>query len=403
MRVFWILLAEILLGLAAAFAYCYWPRHLVLPKPKILERIDCTHDYPLISWRDRYLVGKLAEFDDATFAYLMFDYLRAQKSLARRQVMLTVDRTLAKLPYRILVRLPDDLIAGVMELAQLEAKHLISCVEYEWIGHSELLRYKHETTLFMSAYSDPDFGSLQKISSVELRFYVRQFILFKSATDPRTWKKSQFALSSLSLKEAARLAADIIAVAEFYDIPIDVFLGIGAMENNFLSAPGDLNNAIWKERAERDDIVLQRKGHKAWILNSSIGIWQITRQSLRHAHQLFLADKRDYATLPQRLRPIRKLDIENLNPDVLTTYAGLLLRDLLNHFDGDMAMAIGAYNGTVHHPNLQYAAGVEMVASYARRVIGNTAELSHIAASQSAFVRESELTEVHSEAGANLQ
>jgi hypothetical protein len=308
--------------------------------------------------------------------------------------MLTVDRTPGKPPYHILVRLPDDLLSGVTELARLKARHLASRVEYEWISRSRLAQNLHETTLFMQAYNDPDCGSLQRISSAELQFYVRQFIRFKSATDPRTWKEGQFALSPISISEANRLATDIIAVAEFYDLPIDVLLGIGAMENNFLNAPGDLNNAIWKKRAERDDIVLQKKGRKVWILNSSIGIWQITRQSLRHAQQLFLADKRDYTTLPERLRPARQLDMENLNPDVLTTYAGLLLRDLLDHSDGDTAMATGAYNGTIHHPNFRYAAGVEMVASYARKVIGNAAELSRLAASPPAFTRESEPAEI---------
>jgi hypothetical protein len=89
------------------------------------------------------------------------------------------------------------------------------------------------------------------------------------------------------------MAEDIIEVAEFYDLPVDVLLGIGAMENNFLNAPGDLNNAIWKRDIGRDDIVLQHQGRKAWVLNSSMGIWQITRQSLRHAHKLFLCDTRD--------------------------------------------------------------------------------------------------------------
>jgi hypothetical protein len=399
MRVFWLLGAEILLALAGAFAYYYWPRHLPLPKSQIWEKVACTDEHSVIFWPERCLVGKLAECEDATFAYLLFDYLRAQKRLECKQVMLTVDRRPNGWRYRILVRLPDDLLSGVRELAQLKAQHLTSRVEYAWIRPSELSQDRQDTMLFLSAYSDPNFGSLQQIPSAELQFYVRQFIRFKSATDPRTWKQTPFALSPVSVEEADRLAADIIAVAEFYGVPIDVFLGIGAMENNFLSAPGDLNNAIWKRRAEPDDIVLQQKGHKVWILNSSIGIWQITRQSLRHAQQLFLADQRDYSRLPQRLRPTQKLDLENLHPDVLTTYAGLLLRDLLDHFAGDMVRATGAYNGTIRHPNLRYAAGVEMVARYARTVMGNAAELSSLAASQpSAFTRESETAEVHSEA-----
>lgn len=45
------------------------------------------------------------------------------------------------------------------------------------------------------------------------------------------------------------IAADIIAVADFYHLPLDVFLGIGAMENNYLSIRGDTGHAIWKKGA----------------------------------------------------------------------------------------------------------------------------------------------------------
>jgi hypothetical protein len=189
--------------------------------------------------------------------------------------------------------------------------------------------------------------------------------------DPRTWDESQSPSSRPSLEEAEAMAEDIIEVAEFYDLPVDVLLGIGAMENNFLNAPGDLNNAIWKRDIGRDDIVLQHQGRKAWVLNSSMGIWQITRQSLRHAHELFLCDTRDYSKLPIRLRPTGQLDMNFLSSHVLTTYAALLLRDLLDYFNGDVFLATGAYNGTKRHPNLEYASGVENVASYARRVFGN--------------------------------
>jgi len=44
---------------------------------------------------------------------------------------------------------------------------------------------------------------------------------------------------------------------------------------------------------------------------------------------------------------------------------------LVDYFNGDVFLATGAYNGTKLHPNLQYASGVEKVASYARRVFGN--------------------------------
>jgi hypothetical protein len=403
MRVLWILFAQFLLALAGVIAYCCWPRYLVLPKLPDAPQLSYVNDTPVVSWRGRFLVGRLGEFDNALSAYLMFDYFKAQKPLRGADVMLTIDRSADESPYGILVRLPDDLISGIAQLADLEAAHLASRLDYRWVGRSDLARAMHQTKLFEVAYSEPDAPALDQISPAELRSYLSHFIHFKAATDPRTWRKSAWPLSPITMAEADRLAGDITTVAEFYGLPVDVFLGIGAMENNFLNAPGDLNNAVWKKRAERDDIVLERLRHKVRILNSAIGVWQITRQSLRHAQKLYLADKRDYSLLPERLRPPKRLDMEGLNPDVLTTYAGLLLRDLVDRFDGDVIMATGAYNGTIRHPNLRYAEGVEMVAGYARRVIGNTAELKSMAAARNASVEHKQPAETAAEVSIDFQ
>jgi hypothetical protein len=67
-----------------------------------------------------------------------------------------------------------------------------------------------------------------------------------------------------------------------------------------------------------------------------------------------------------------------LSPHVLTTYAALLLRNLVDYFEGDMFLATAACNGTKVHPNLDYALGVENVASYARRVIGTTTRINEL-------------------------
>ena len=65
---------------------------------------------------------------------------------------------------------------------------------------------------------------------------------------------------------------------------------------------------------------------------------------------------------------------------VLTTYAGLLLRDLLDRFNGDIEKAVGAYNGGPRNPNPQYAAGVQIVASYARNVLERVSAVNERAA-----------------------
>jgi hypothetical protein len=173
----------------------------------------------------------------------------------------------------------------------------------------------------------------------------------------------------LTKEQATRLASDILAVANFYSLPLDYFLGVGAMENNYMDANGDLTHSVWKKRALRGDIVLQRRRKRVLVSNYSIGTWQISRETLRYAHELYLKDKTNYVALPPHLRPPQTLDLNNVDDEVLTTYAGLLLRDLLDHFDGNVDKAIGAYYGGVRNPNPAYASGVKNVAEYARRVL----------------------------------
>lgn len=92
-------------------------------------------------------------------------------------------------------------------------------------------------------------------------------------------------------------------------------------------------------------------------------------ETLRYAHALYLRDTGDYMLLPERLRPSAKLDLDHVTADALTTYAGLLLSNLLDSFDGDVTLAAGAYNGGEGRPNLKYAEGVTLIADYARRVL----------------------------------
>jgi hypothetical protein len=376
MRVHWIVSSELLLAIAGACVYYYWPQFLALPRFPIQQAISEWNGRTVVSWPDRAFVGKIGEFDNELSAYLIFDYLRSQDLLRGRQVLLTANSASGERSYSIWVHLPDDVLAGVEELAALKQNHLTPVLEDSWITNHELYDDLRQTNSFVQAYNSPDFPKLEEIPSSELQKYIRQFISFKASVDPRTWGgQSQAALSPLSLEEADGLAADIVEVAGFYNLPVDVLLGIGAMENNFLNAPGDLNNAIWKKDVGRDDIVIRRRGRKAWVLNSSMGTWQITRQSLRYAHELFLCDTRDYSKLPFELRPTEHLDMNFLSAHVLTTYAALLLRDLIDYFDGNVLLAAAAYNGTKLHPNLKYALGVENVASYARRVLGNTSRL----------------------------
>ncbi len=378
------IVSSIVLTLAiAAGLVCvhhYWPRMLELPMPGIAQSITTSPEGTRVTVPDRVLIGEMAEFDDGLFAFLMFDYLRGRPTLAGSAIMLTSKEEHEQPTYQILVRLPGDLVSGIDFLARLKAERLASSVRFNWILQSKLDSYLRETSVFYQAYNGPATEHLKTLHASELQSYLRRFIRFKSETDPRVSAVSGPIPSPLTQTDASRLAADIIAVAHFFDLPIDMFLGIGAMENNYMNVAGDLENKIWKRRAERGDVVLRRRRGRVLVRNDSMGVWQITRESLRYAYKLFRRDKRDYTELPDRLRPPGEFDFDSIDADVLTTYAGLLLRDLLDRFHGDVTLAAGAYNGGPAKPNPRYAEGVETVANYARRIIGRAAAMDRTAA-----------------------
>ena len=129
--------------------------------------------------------------------------------------------------------------------------------------------------------------SLEKLTAKQLLSRTARFLAFKSRTDPRVRESSGLNLVALGHQEATDLAVDIIAVAKFYDLPLDVFLGIGAMENNYLSIRGDITHSIWKRRPAKDDIILKRRRRRVLVSNYSVGVWQITRDAALRARLIY--------------------------------------------------------------------------------------------------------------------
>jgi len=327
------------------------------------------HNQMIVPLPTKALLAEVGRFDDEISAYLWFDYLRSRSGVEESQVLLTV-REKEQVPvYRIEVVLPNDALAAIPFLADLEAKGFIEGFDLVFTTPAQVDYKREQTSIFRAAYRRPVGKKLETLPRNHLLSSTARFLGFKSRTDPRVRGAAESRPSSLSHEQATELAADIVAVAEFYDLPLDVFLGIGAMENNYLSVRGDINHAIWKRKPAKDDIILKRGRHRVLVSDYSIGVWQITRETLRYAHALFLTDKRDYSQLPERLRPPKTLELDLTDSHVLTTYAGLLLRDLLNRFNGDVEKAVGAYNGGPRNPNLHYAAGVQAVAEYARNIL----------------------------------
>ncbi len=364
------------------FVYRYWVRPLPFRMPAMMAVPAIVNGEVTLQMPNGNLLGMVGEYDDELTAYLRLQYLKSLKPLAGREILMVSTAQTPQPEFRLYVKMDNDEFAAERHLLDLRSQRMIPGFVLESPPTQEIEEWKKQTALFDAAYHGPVAERLIHLPPEQLHNAVARFILFKVQTDPRVQKQLEPVAHMMTPEESSDFAADMIEVAKFYDVPLDMLLGIGAMENNYLDIRGDLQHAVWKRRAQRGDIVLKRRKGRVLVSNYSVGPWQITRETLRYAHALYLRDKRDYSKLPERLVPPKKLDLNHVDSHVLTTYAGLLLRNLLDHFHGDVQKAVGAYNGGKGKPNLEYAEGVSTVADYARRVLSMAAGRKGLAVSE---------------------
>jgi hypothetical protein len=362
----------------STLALTSWTADRLWPRPM---RVSAQHGHLVPKVQGRHVAlpfandvacAEIASFDDQLEAFLRYEYLRGREPDDASKIFLAAGHTGKRANYKIFLLVENDQLTAIPRLNRMESHGLISRYELVAWTRQDLAFAQQQSRMFETAYNVPTEQKLETLPSFQLLPALADFLVFKSQTDWRVVGQSSRAPQPLTHHQALRLASDILDVAHFYNLPLDYFLGVGAMENNYMDVNGDLAHVVWKKRAERGDIVLERDRKRVLVSDYSIGTWQISRETLRAAHQLYLKDKRHYDELPPRLRPARELDVNSVNGGVLTTYAGLLLRDLLDRFGGDVDQAIGAYNGGIRNPNPAYAAGVKNVALYARRVLEHT-------------------------------
>ncbi len=387
----------LLAGIAGIISFSAWtvyitrPQKIDLALPPALPIIKVENDALAVQLRTDALLATVGEYDSELGAYLHFEYLKAHSGLGSSRVLLTVKNAGEGPRYEIFLVLDNNLLSDVLLLGRLKAKGYIPDYNFYPATFEGLARKRLETSVFLGSYNPTRTPRLAELPPSRLIDPLASFLLFKSRTDRRVRENIAPVPTTLSMVQARELAGDILEVVHFYDLPLDVFLGIGAMENNYMNVRGDLEHAVWKRRPQRGDIILRRSRDRVLVSDYAMGVWQITRETLRRAHALYLKDKRDYSTLPPRLRPARKLSFDLDNSEVLTTYAGLLLRHLLDNTGGDIPKAVGAYNGSLQKPNYQYAAGVEAVALYARDFLERAAHLDGLSIAKSWLQRSSTL------------
>lgn len=323
------------------------------------------------------LVATVGNYPRILQAYLNFDFLRSQKSVVPRQVLLCPGPGSETGQHRLQMEVPNDILRTAPFLAALVSEKVIpGFTLYGWL-RTELSACREQSQRVAMQFRSPPRLHLYQIPDKSLIGPMADFLVFKSKTDIRVLRGDDKDLGPLTVRQARQLAEDILVISRFYSLPIDYFLAIGAMENNYLSVRGDLGHTVWKRRPQPGDVVLRRRRGLVLVRNYSLGVWQITLDTLRYAQLLYLRDRqvRDYSTLPKRLRPQAVRNPDDIRPETLTTYAGLLFRNLLDRFNGNVMLAVGAYNGGADHPNRAYADSVRRIALYAYRVLYHAVEM----------------------------
>src|SRR6266403_1488355 len=272
----------------AAFAYLgglLWtlelqaPRYPALPAPKIQGHQLVLPFSPGVA------SAKVATFHDQLEAFLHFEYLRgrqARDGSDTSDILLTAVDTPSGPSYEIFILCDNDLLTAVPRLTELQGRNLISSYDFTTWTYKDLAYYQQQSHTFDVAYGAPAGQKLESLNSFQLRPALARFLVFKSQTDNRVlYGAGDSAPRPLSRDQATQLASDILDVARFYDLPLDYFLGVGAMENDYMDVNGDLDHAVWKKRAQRDDIVLRRTRKRVMVSDYAIGTWQITRLRVR--------------------------------------------------------------------------------------------------------------------------
>src|SRR5437762_13929996 len=268
------LTAGLLAFAACAYTdYRLWPLDLPAPRKPVLSRPQIQGDRLVLPFATGVASARVATFHDQLEAFLHFEYLRGREARDgddTSRILLTAFDTAKGPSYKIFIVSDNDLLTAVPRLSQLEGRNLIKHYDLNSWTENDFAYYQQQSHTFDVAYGVPTEQKLESLSSFKLLPALAQFLIFKSQTDNRVLARGDTAPSPLTREQATQLATDILDVAQFYALPLDYFLGVGAMENDYMDVNGDLTHAVWKKRAQRDDIILRRGRKRVMVSDYAI-------------------------------------------------------------------------------------------------------------------------------------
>lgn len=343
-------LAALVVLIAGAVGVYFWPEtfHSTVRSHFPIYETDATR--PTLRVPDGDLFATVREFRDEVLAYTVFTYLRDSEAIRPARLFITARVDRGNTVYEIVARFPNDLLTSIPLISQLQVARLLSD---SWGIVPEALskRWEQETELFSATYDLAIQRRLRGVPRTEVMSAVAAYLRSGPTNLPRTRRVSPLRRVFAGVGRP-RLVADIVMVAEFYALPLDLFLSIRDLDQSPESAEASADPAADRE---------------------------LTGEALRHANRLFMAETRDYAALPSHLRPLEQEiageQIAEVRAEVLTTYAGRLFRDLLDRSHGNLGEALAIYKGGPEAPN-RYRVGARRVGLYARKALHDAAIVS---------------------------
>lgn len=318
----------LLLGLLSTyvFAVMWEPHEIVRIAPQ--HPAVVAHPRIAVTFPGRHLIARAGEYGDELDAYQAVLNLRETAGPA-----VPIAATRSTTSAAVFLELPDDLLKTVPVLERLRGTRVGTTVDWAVTQREQVSDWREESLLFEEIYGDL----------------------------PRR--------RSASTGPPAHIVRDIVAIARFYDLSPRFFRPV--------PYPQRLPASRWTQYPGANHAVLLRNPAGTLVVENDSVEWQEVLDALIHAQALVDADRRDYASLPDRLQPSRRLDLEK-RPDALFTYAGVLLRHLVDKAGGENLEAITARADRPDNPNVRYDPGVRRAAMYARRVLTHALHVNRL-------------------------
>ena len=311
--------AGLLLVLSAIAAYAL----AVVSRPEDVIRVAPHHPVVIVApqttmtFPGMHLMADAGTFRDELSAYAAVREMRRRGTPAMPLAIVHHDKAVA-----VRLELPNDLLQAIPLVNHLRTSGLIGEQDWAVAPTADVNGWRDVSTLFDQLYSEVPLRSTRRA-------------------------------------ESAHVVADMLEIARFFGLSVRYFQPVPHAH----SPPA----SNWTRQPAAGDVVLLRIPGATLVADKAAVEWQEISEALAHAQAVLDSGSWDYSKLSSHLRPNGAP--ADTRPEVLLTYAGALMRHLVDTAGVTAPETIAAWADRPDNPNVRHDPGVRRAALYARRVL----------------------------------